>query len=84
MGSVYHVQWFQKFALLVFTAFLSHHIRDANRRGVWFYPFGSTLPIPKWGYICITCVLPHATYLLLSKSDTKDRRVDVISKEYVV
>ncbi|XP_028139609.1 transmembrane protein 267 [Diabrotica virgifera virgifera] len=45
--------------LLLFTAFGSHHTRDATRRGYWFYPFGSTVPLPYIMYIGISCVLPH-------------------------
>lgn len=43
----------------MFTAFLSHHTRDATRRGYWFYPYGSTQPIPYVSYVLITLLIPH-------------------------
>ncbi|RUS82604.1 hypothetical protein EGW08_009632 [Elysia chlorotica] len=30
------------FALMFFSSWLSHHLRDANHRGLWFAPFGHT------------------------------------------
>ncbi|XP_038220404.1 transmembrane protein 267 [Zerene cesonia] len=39
-------------------AYTSHHIRDANRRGLWFYPYGHTQPIPKYLYITVLSILP--------------------------
>ncbi|OWR47532.1 Transmembrane protein C5orf28 [Danaus plexippus plexippus] len=45
-------------AFMVIIAFTSHHIRDANRRGLWLFPFGHTPPINKYIYIPSTCLLP--------------------------
>lgn len=39
-------------------AVISHHLRDGNRRGLWFWPFGSTPPLPYWLYISCTVALP--------------------------
>lgn len=39
-------------------AVISHHLRDGNRRGLWFWPLGSTPPVPYWIYICCTVALP--------------------------
>ncbi|XP_045509092.1 transmembrane protein 267 [Colias croceus] len=39
-------------------AYTSHHIRDANRRGIWIYPYGHTQPIPKYIYISLLSILP--------------------------
>ena len=36
----------------------SHHVRDAERRGVWLWPFGSTPPLPYVLYVATTCSLP--------------------------
>ncbi|XP_037080971.1 transmembrane protein 267-like, partial [Pollicipes pollicipes] len=33
-------------AALLLTAALSHHVRDAERRGLWLWPLGSTPPLP--------------------------------------
>lgn len=50
--------------LILLTAFMSHHTRDATRRGYWFYPFGSTSPIPYMSYVVITCSLPYFIYMI--------------------
>eukprot|EP00731_Ephydatia_muelleri_P031938 Em0023g445a len=34
------------FAAMFFLSTISHHLRDATRRGIWLAPFGSTPPIP--------------------------------------
>ncbi|KAL1506177.1 hypothetical protein ABEB36_005585 [Hypothenemus hampei] len=52
-------QFLKRFALLVLTAFATHHIRDATRRGLWLWPFGSTPAIPYGIYIGLLCVFPH-------------------------
>jgi len=49
-----------RFSWIFLTAGLSHHLRDGIRRGLWFYPFGSTNPLPYWSYILATAMLPHA------------------------
>lgn len=62
--------------LIGFTAFSTHHIRDATRRGFWFSLYGSTPPIPYFVYVGMICVIPHLVSLLLRyttryKSDVK-------------
>lgn len=44
--------------VLIINAFVTHHLRDANRRGLWFAPFGSTRPIPDFLYIALVVVTP--------------------------
>ncbi|CAK1592049.1 unnamed protein product [Parnassius mnemosyne] len=39
-------------------AYTSHHVRDANRRGLWLYPFGHTPPFSKYFYIFLLMILP--------------------------
>ncbi|XP_066252216.1 transmembrane protein 267 [Euwallacea similis] len=51
-------------ALIIFTAFATHHIRDAHRRGLWFYPYGSSAPISYNLYIVITCLLPYGVMVM--------------------
>lgn len=46
------------FSLLFITAWLSHHIRDAHRHGLWFWPLGSTPPLPYFVYISGILLLP--------------------------
>ncbi|KPJ08761.1 Transmembrane protein C5orf28-like [Papilio machaon] len=45
-------------AYMILIAYSSHHIRDANRRGLWLYPFGHTSPLNKYFYIFLISVLP--------------------------
>lgn len=49
-------------SLILLTAFISHHTRDATRRGYWFYPFGSTPPLPYAVYVIVTCTLPYIIF----------------------
>ncbi|KAH0946600.1 hypothetical protein HN011_010463 [Eciton burchellii] len=68
-----HTSW------LILAAFLSHHIRDGTRRGLWFCPLGSTRPIPYYLYVSLCMSLPYVLYWLMSlhtfvqksKNDTK-------------
>ncbi|XP_043283505.1 transmembrane protein 267 [Venturia canescens] len=53
------------FAWIVLTSFLSHHIRDGSRRGLWFAPFGSTPPIPYYLYVAFSMGLPYIIYWLM-------------------
>ncbi|XP_023949938.1 transmembrane protein 267 [Bicyclus anynana] len=43
---------------MIILAFTSHHIRDGNRRGIWFYPYAHTQPLGKCVYVFLICVLP--------------------------
>uniref|UniRef100_A0A8C4NBR5 Transmembrane protein 267 n=1 Tax=Eptatretus burgeri TaxID=7764 RepID=A0A8C4NBR5_EPTBU len=52
--------------VMLLTSGLSHQIRDANRRGLWFWPFGTTPPLTYWLYVGLTAALPHAVGLLLA------------------
>lgn len=49
-------------SLIILTAFISHHTRDATRRGYWFYPFGSTPPLPYAVYVIVTCTFPYIIF----------------------
>ena len=56
---------------LVFVAIFSHQLRDANRRGLWFSPVGSTPPIPYSLYILsIILLCVSIKYYLLMNSNT--------------
>ncbi|XP_050360341.1 transmembrane protein 267 [Nymphalis io] len=39
-------------------AFTSHHLRDGNRRGIWLCPLGHTMPVNKFLYVILICILP--------------------------
>ena len=47
--------------LMFLVSSLSHHLRDADRRGLWFAPFLSTPPIPFKFYTLFIILLPLAT-----------------------
>lgn len=64
--------WFvdKKVSVLFFISWFSHHIRDANRRGIWFGPIYSTPPLNDGLYHSIILVTPllvryiyHSSYL---------------------
>ncbi|GFS22551.1 transmembrane protein 267 [Elysia marginata] len=52
------------FALMFLSAWLSHHIRDANHRGLWIFPFGHTSLFSTQLYI--GCILVLAFCVRLS------------------
>lgn len=53
-------------------SFMSHHVRDGNRRGLWFWPFGSTQPIPYYLYLSICMVLPYFIQWIMNMQLPKD------------
>lgn len=55
---------------LILTSFLSHHIRDATRRGFWFAPIGSTRTLPYYLYIIADMLLPYIVYQCTNKHTT--------------
>ncbi|XP_074114950.1 transmembrane protein 267 [Cotesia typhae] len=54
-------------AWILLTSFLSHHIRDATRRGLWVPPFGSTGRIPYYFYVLLAMLFPYFVYLSMEK-----------------
>ncbi|XP_061428465.1 transmembrane protein 267 [Lethenteron reissneri] len=56
----------ERLPALAALAWLSHHVRDGARRGLWLWPLGSTPPLPRWAYLALTAALPHATALALA------------------
>lgn len=44
---------------MLILAFTSHHLRDANRRGLWMYPYGHTASLNKYVYVILSAVLPY-------------------------
>lgn len=44
---------------MIILAFTSHHLRDANRRGLWLYPYGHTVAINKYVYVVLSAILPY-------------------------
>lgn len=56
--------WFNVFIC----AFLSHHTRDATRRGFWCCPLGNTRPLPYVAYIICIAAMPHIFAVILNIS----------------
>ncbi|XP_011302581.1 transmembrane protein C5orf28 homolog [Fopius arisanus] len=56
----------EHYSWIILMSFLSHHIRDATRRGLWFAPFGSTRPIPYYVYNIAIIILPYIFYYLMT------------------
>ena len=44
--------------LMFMVSMLSHHLRDADRRGLWCAPFGATAAIPRKLYIVLVLLIP--------------------------
>lgn len=68
---------------MVFCAFISHHTRDATRRGLWFLGYGHTAALPYWCYILMIMGLPWIilrmieSMAVIKHSMTYSRVVDV-------
>ncbi|XP_076297877.1 transmembrane protein 267 [Lasioglossum baleicum] len=64
-SSTFNHPKFGYFSWMILASFLSHHIRDATRRGLWFCPIGSTEPIPYYLYLSMSMILPHVLQWLM-------------------
>lgn len=58
-----------KLVYILFVAVTSHHLRDANRRGLWFWPFGSTPRLPDLLYMSCISILPLFVWLVQKHTD---------------
>ncbi|XP_063701224.1 transmembrane protein 267 [Culicoides brevitarsis] len=69
--------------MMVFCAFLSHHIRDSTRRGLWFFGYGHTSALPYYVYVTAVMALPWIVIRIIDSltvikhSMTYNRVVDV-------
>ena len=68
---------------MLFVAWGSHHVRDAQRRGLWFPPFGSTPNIPYTMYLLTEFILPIIIKCIFrfSKNDVHSLPKDVALQE---
>lgn len=48
----------RKLSAMFFTAWFTHHVRDANRRGMWFGILFTTRPLSRGFYLGTTLVVP--------------------------
>lgn len=68
---------------MLIIAYSSHHIRDANRRGIWLYPFGHTAAVHKYMYVFLICALPYL-YALCYEIFLSDFVKHVIGFDYKI
>ncbi|XP_018396387.1 PREDICTED: transmembrane protein C5orf28 isoform X1 [Cyphomyrmex costatus] len=66
LSNTFHSPLMEHISWVILAAFLSHHIRDGTRRGLWFCPFGSTRPIPYYLYVSLSMSLPYILHWLMS------------------
>ncbi|XP_015430695.1 PREDICTED: transmembrane protein C5orf28 [Dufourea novaeangliae] len=64
-SNVFNYPKLSYYSWIVLASFLSHHIRDGTRRGLWFCPIGSTQPIPYYLYLSMSMMLPHILQWLM-------------------
>ncbi|CAL1543004.1 unnamed protein product [Lymnaea stagnalis] len=71
------------FPLMFLTSWLSHHLRDANHRGLWLAPFGHTSTLPFYLYVFLIVLLAFFTrlwycHLTLTKNINLTKVLDII------
>ncbi|XP_043605287.1 transmembrane protein 267 isoform X2 [Bombus pyrosoma] len=83
-ASVFNYPKLSYYSWIILASFLSHHIRDGTRRGLWFCPIGSTQPIPYYLYLSMSMMLPHVLQWLMvsfvheSKSLDNETLIDIV------
>jgi hypothetical protein len=60
-------------------AWISHHLRDSIRRGLWIAPFGHTAPLPKLIYLTSISLLPICMRMFGSR-DISDQRHSLVAQ----
>jgi len=75
------VEWYRckRFAMLTFSAYVAHLLRDSVRRGLWFCTLPpsitgsgepyvvSTPPLELWVVLTIYCIMPRINHFVLSR-----------------
>jgi len=74
-----NVSYLRSLPYLFAVAVISHHLRDGHRRGLWFWPLGSTPPLPYWVYI--TCVMALPCFVKDIKRSIEKFNVVPISRQ---
>ena len=72
-----------KVGVLTLSSISTHHIRDARRRGLYFWPFGGSPAFPYSVYLTIICLWPFVNYILISSlpNNTKHSKDPKENKE---
>ena len=64
------------FPWLVLVSVTTHHLRDSVRRGLWFPPFGSTVPLNRGAYVVVSVLLPLIVRMLGDRGFFKSYKAD--------
>ena len=72
LALIRHDWMFYTYGWIFLTATLTHHLRDAIRRGLWLYPV-NTRPVPYWAYILLLTSYPMICSILM----------DIVAKEWL-
>jgi hypothetical protein len=67
-GLYLHAWWLHTLAFIYLTATFTHQLRDGLRHGLWFFPFGSTRPVPYPVYLLILFIWPMICCYLIDLS----------------
>ncbi|XP_076435397.1 transmembrane protein 267-like [Babylonia areolata] len=84
---VFRLYILRKVTCMCAVAWLSHHLRDASRRGLWFPPLGSTPPLPYAVYIggtVVLSVLMHYGYSGYYQAPSAQERILEVVPKVVV
>ena len=61
---IFGIWWLHSLSFIAFVAWTTHHLRDGLRRGIWFWPLGSTKAIDYKLYLLCILLLPIVTSYL--------------------
>ncbi|XP_076622818.1 transmembrane protein 267 [Colletes latitarsis] len=78
-SSIFNHPKLSYYSWMMLASFLSHHIRDGTRRGLWFCPIGSTQPIPYYLYLSMSMMLPHVLQWLMTSSIQEFKSYDNVT-----
>eukprot|EP01038_Epipyxis_sp_PR26KG_P016702 gene16702-22845_t len=76
-----------RYCILIFSALMTHILRDSTRRGLWFWPILSTFPLPRWLVVILQCTISLLGSMILvqrnshkSNNNTNDlkNRIELI------
>ncbi|CAF1067674.1 unnamed protein product, partial [Brachionus calyciflorus] len=68
----------KKFSLLFFVSWFSHHIRDANRRGLWLGSLYTTSPINDGLYLTFILLTPLLLRYFYSSNFIKNNNESIL------
>ncbi|XP_034939403.1 transmembrane protein 267 [Chelonus insularis] len=79
ISRILHNSKLASFSWIILTSFLSHHIRDGTRRGLWLAPLGSTPNIPYYLYILLDMTLPFAIHIAIISTNVYSKNHNIIN-----